>query len=679
MTQLKTILQSKVFYIILIILITFYVILNIFIIKNKSIYNDSNTIFYGIITNIKENEYGYSFTLKSKEKLICYSNNLNYQLGDFVKVEGKLSKPLNNTILNDFNYKLYLEHNKIYYILQVEKIDLIKENRNILYKIKNNMLHYINNFKSKDYLKTFLIADTSLDDNIYKSFQINNISHLLSFSSIYISSLIYLITTLFKKNNFLYKFSNIVIFLLLLIIFLLTNYNIIVTKIFILFILKQINRKLKFNLNSIKLFILLTIITLLINPYYIFHKGFLFAYSICFIIILNKNNIKGNYLIKLIKISFITFIYSIPFNIYFNYSINLLSIVYNILFIPVFNMIVIPFSILILFIPILDSIYFDIINLIVKLSLLLNKLTFGTIIFKKMSIFILIIYLIIFAYTIYNFFNKKKIYILIICAILIIHYNINSIIKKDFFIVIDVGQGDSSLFCSSNQCILVDTGGIYNKNVSEKSINMLKSLGIRKIEKLYLTHGDYDHMGDSIYFVNNFKVSEIVLNSNELNELELNLIDELNSKHINYVLGIRDTEYHFNNLHLKLLNYNLDNENDSSLVMYIIFNNKKILLMGDASYVVEDKLLKSYALSNIDCLKVGHHGSKTSSSLKFLNTLKPKMAFISVGINNRYNHPNKEVIERLEKIKSKIYKTSTDGSIIGYFKNNKLEIYNLAP
>ena len=99
--------------------------------------------------------------------------------------------------------------------------------------------------------------------------------------------------------------------------------------------------------------------------------------------------------------------------------------------------------------------------------------------------------------------------------------------------------------------------------------------------------------------------------------------------------------------------------------------------MGDASFVVEDYLIEKYNLQNIDVLKVGHHGSKTSSSKEFINEINPKYGVISVGNNNRYGHPNKEVLDNLNK--SKIYRTDQDGSIMFKIKNNKLEIETCSP
>ena len=126
------------------------------------------------------------------------------------------------------------------------------------------------------------------------------------------------------------------------------------------------------------------------------------------------------------------------------------------------------------------------------------------------------------------------------------------------------------------------------------------------------------------------------------------------------------------------LNNNIyDNENNNSSIIYTELNNYKFLFMGDASVEVEKNLIEKYNLEYIDVLKVGHHGSKTSSSKSFIDDINPKYSIISVGKNNRYGHPNKEVLDNLEQ--SKIYRTDIDGSILFKIKNNKLKIETCSP
>ena len=189
-------------------------------------------------------------------------------------------------------------------------------------------------------------------------------------------------------------------------------------------------------------------------------------------------------------------------------------------------------------------------------------------------------------------------------------------------------------------------------------------------------HGDFDHMGEAINLVNNFKVEKVILNCGSYNDLEKELIRVLDKKKIPYYSCIKELNIDNSKLYF-LQTKEYDNENNNSNVIYTELNCYKFMFMGDASITTEKEILSKYNLSDVDIIKVGHHGSKTSSSKEFINEIKPKYSIISVGKNNRYGHPNKEVLNNLEK--SKIYRTDEDGSIMFKIKNNKLQIETCAP
>ena len=183
-------------------------------------------------------------------------------------------------------------------------------------------------------------------------------------------------------------------------------------------------------------------------------------------------------------------------------------------------------------------------------------------------------------------------------------------------------------------------------------------------------------MGEAINLVNNFKVEKVIFNCGEYNELEQELIKVLDKKKIPYYSCIKELNIDKNKLYF-LQTKEYDNENDNSNVIYTEIDGYKFMFMGDASITTEREILKKYNISNIDVLKVGHHGSKTSSSEAFINEMKPRYSIISVGKNNRYGHPNKEVLNILDN--SKIYRTDQDGSITFKIKNRKLEIETCSP
>ena len=167
-------------------------------------------------------------------------------------------------------------------------------------------------------------------------------------------------------------------------------------------------------------------------------------------------------------------------------------------------------------------------------------------------------------------------------------------------------------------------------------------------------------MGESINLVNNFNVRNVIFNIGSYNEIEEELISILKKRKINFYRGYDNLNidgYRFYFLNTKIY----DNEDDNSNIIYFVINNYKFLFMGDAGKIKESDLLKKYDLNNIDFLKVGHHGSNTSSSKDFINHIKPKYAIISVGKYNIYGHPKESVLHNLRN--SNIYRTDLDGSI----------------
>ena len=185
-------------------------------------------------------------------------------------------------------------------------------------------------------------------------------------------------------------------------------------------------------------------------------------------------------------------------------------------------------------------------------------------------------------------------------------------------------------------------------------------------------------MGEAINLVNNFKVKKVIFNCGEFNDLEKELIKVLDKKKISYYSCIKELNIDDNKLYfLNNKDYGNENDNSSVIVIYTELNNLKFLFMGDAGVEVEEDLIEKYNLQDIDVLKVGHHGSKTSSSKEFINEINPKYSIITVGKNNRYGHPNKGVINILNN--SKIYRTDQDGSVMFKIKNNKLQIEICTP
>ncbi len=672
MKRLKTILQSRYIFKILTILILIITIIYTKYYPFKSVFNTNDTEFIGIVEDyiIKDNQIKIS--LKSKERIIVtykYTgkvfNNLSY--GDKIKVTGVLKEPSTNNIFNNFNYKKYLYNKKIYYIIEASKIDKIQNNNNHIYTIKNLLYTRINSLKSSNYIKALLFGDNKLDKEIKTSYQINGISHLFSVSGFHINFITSIIYFYLDRVTYNKKIKYITVDIFLVLYLLLCNTTSLL-RCTVMNILLSINHLLKINIKKIDIVLLTLILCIIINPFIIYDIGFIYSYTISFFLILYKNKYKtNNKLLKIIYISLISFLVSLPINIYTSYEINFLSIILNIIIVPIVSLILLPLSLLTLIFPILDNILYLITSILEKISLYTSNINIFKQILSKPSIILIIIYYLV----IILILSKNKHYYLIL-ILLIFHKTIPLYNSNLEVVMFDVGEADSMLISTPSKKvnILIDTGrGIDINNI----IIYLKSIGISKLNYLIITHGDEDHIGGALYLIDNFKVDNVILNKGDYTELEVELITHLKNKNIKYTNNINKIPLLGSYMYL-LNTKEFSNENDNSIVTYFEYQKYKFLFMGDSSSKTEEYLINNYNLTNISFLKVGHHGSNTSSSPLFINKINPKVSLISVGRNNFYHHPNKEVLTNLSN--SVIYRTDINKSIKIKI-NNKVKITKL--
>lgn len=702
MKKLKKILQSNYLYYLLIFVTIISTIYNLSI-TNKSKYNKYIESIEGILAEYHiDGDYltleikglelingSYYFkTLKEKNNFIT-----NFNIGDKINLTGELSSPLNNTNFNLFNYKKYLYNNNMFYTMNIKDIKKIKSNNNILYLIKNFCLKRIDKLtKSKYYLKAFILGDNKdISLNTRKIYQKLGISHLFAVSGMHVTLLSMLIIKVLKKFKLKDLSTYILVSIFLCLYMFLTGFSPSVLRAALFFILLSFNKVFKLDLKIINVLILTICLIVLFNPLIIYNIGFLFSsvISIYLVIFSELINNRKNYITKLLMTSFIAIISSIPISLYNFSEINYLSIIYNLIFVPLITFIIFPLSLISFIFPVFDNILYPFINLMKNLSAFLNSFN-TSLIFIKPNLIVCFIYYILITLVLVGLRKNKKIFLIIFIFTLIFHYNYNSLIKDSYLIAIDVSQGDSILLYNNNKTVLIDTGGkvSFNKtydwqkrqnktNLADSTlIPLFKSLGIKKIDCLILSHGDFDHMGEAINLVNNFKVERVIFNCGPYNNLEKELIKILDEKKIEYSTCISELNIDNNKLYF-LQTKEYDNENDNSNVIYTEIDGYKFIFMGDAGVDKEKDILDKYNISNVDVLKVGHHGSKTSSSEVFINEINPKYSVISVGKNNRYGHPNKEVLDNLEA--SKIYRTDQDGSIMLEIKNNKLNIETCSP
>lgn len=682
MLKLRTILLYNYPYYLLLIIVLLISVPRL-IIPKVSNYSTANTEITGIVIDYDYSNTTLKITLHNKEKLIINyylpeNKKININVGDKIKVIGEFTEPTSNTTKYLFNYKKYLYNKDIFYIVNATSIKKISSTKNIYYKLKQILLNITS---SSPYLKAFILGDTSqISQDVKRAYQEIGINHLLAIGGMQITILSQALLIFLKKIKVPETKRYIITSVVIIIYFSLIEFTASSLRGLLFFFLFSINQLYYFYIKPQNIFLVVLAITLLINPYFIYDIGFQYSFLISITLILTSHLITGNYLLKLLKTSTISFLISIPISLYNYFQINILSIIYNMFYVPFVNVVIFPMSILTVLIKPLLPLYNILIFLLEKTSLLLSNISLGKLIFPRLPIIIYIIYFIVIIIVFINIKKHNLKPLVILSILLLIHYIYPSITRTTYIKMIDVGQGDSILIHSNNESILFDTGGKMSFSEEEKSsivlnttIPLLKSLGIKKLKYLVLTHGDADHMGEAKYLIKNFNVENILINEGKLNYLEKELI----SLTSNVEVAKEGRYISCGDIDLIQLNTDLSDENDSSQVYYGKYNDITLLFTGDASLKSEDYILNNYDIGEIDILKVGHHGSKTSTGKKLLETINPKYALISCGKDNKFGHPNESVLNNL--IDSKIYRTDINGSVIFNIKNNKLEIKPFLP
>ena len=290
--------------------------------------------------------------------------------------------------------------------------------------------------------------------------------------------------------------------------------------------------------------------------------------------------------------------------------------------------------------------------------------------------------------------NKRKsvsLFVSLICIIVaVLVYNGSRIISlidntlnfeavsfdetSDFVKFFDVGQGDCALIYSNGKTALVDTGTVVFSNDVCKE---LKDIGIKEIDVIIISHLHSDHTGGMERIIEDFKVKNLILPeistySEGISAVQ-NAIGKVSSSGGGVYNAVQGMNFELGEFEITVLAAYSDNEeNNRSIFAMAEIEEKKFFFTGDAETEVEKRLLAEGLNLKCDILKVGHHGSNTSSSMDFLQKTKPECAVVSVGDKNDYGHPNSEIINRLTNLNARIFRTDKMGDITFYVKDGKI-------
>ena len=610
-----------------------------------------NTNIY--VSEVKENYFTFYVGFN---KYLSY-DKIGVKPGDILYIEGSVNEYLEPSYDGDFNTITFLRGKLVKGIYHIDYYE-IKSYILTFTRLKCLILEYYQSKISSDYFDLFSCLvfgeNVALDTTNYAKL---NILHVLALSGFHLI-LIYkfLFSFLFKITK-KYVLSENIVLVLLFFYTALCGFQVSLNRSLIFLIISKFNERYNVRLAKLDLFSI-TFLVELINPLIIYNTGFIFSQISSFgLLYINEFINAKNKIIKQLLEGIYFLALCFPFMTNFTNELSFFTII-SFLFTNIISVIFIPLCFIFLIIPNLSYyLSFLLIGFNSNLTILANSLTFIT---PYMNNYIKIFYYIGLIYILFLISSKKRVikgFFLFICIILLYLFIPN--ITNNYIVFLDCSQGDSCLIKANYKYYMIDC---YN------SYDYLKKKGIKEIEAIFISHADSDHFGDLSLIANDIDVKMVYYSATD-NEIRTKLEDiNVKSKALNY-----DDIIEYPNLVFDILSgrKEYDSLNDNSLVILISFLNKKFLFTGDISIEVELDLLP--CLSDIDVLKVAHHGSDTSTSIDFLTKTKPEIAIISCGYNNRYNFPSDSTIKKLKNLTT-YYITYETGNIIFY--HNKIKTYH---
>lgn len=658
-------------------------------------------IFYAkVISEAEEKNYVYSYQAEiDNKKFILYipKDVEKLEYGSIIKINAQYTEAARDRNYGGFNYKTYLRTKKIYGIFNVEDVEIVKNGSdNIIIKLRKYIKSKLREKLKKENSElaiSLIVGDRShISSEVEDNFKKANLMHMLAISGAHFSYVILIAT--FISNRLQHKRLGQLIQIIAIIFFMnLTGNTASVVRAGIMSILligSSICKRQNDSLNNIAISAIIQIIN---NPYIIFDSGFMLSYSGVLGIILFYKKISEHIHFKSIALTISANIFIIPIMIYNFHTISGSFIISNICASWLLGIIIIlEFISLCIPIKLLYMILDLLIMMLRKIAEICANIPFAQMYVPRYAIFfVIVIYILIFCRKLKC---KKYVYsFLTIGVSILLIVNFTDVYQDRMRInFIDVGQGDSCLIRYKGTNIMIDSGGSLSKNKDGKSYdigenvlnNYLLNRGITGLDYIMASHFDEDHSQGFVFLLKNMKVKNVIISeqykTSSIYEQFKQICKKQNIQIIYVKSGdeIRIKDLAFKILHPKSKENQISENplNNNAIVCMVKYKNRRILFTGDIEKVAENEMVKEYTNGlKADILKVGHHGSKTSTTKEFLDLINPSVALIGVGQNNKFGHPNEDVIKRLEKKNIQIYRTDEMGEIsIIIDKNGKIKI-----
>lgn len=606
--------------------------------------------YEGIIIESKDNYY---VLLSFPYRFYVQETDNTKEVGDIVRIKSKPYELKFVTYESGFDFKEYLNTKGIRYELKSYNVEVVSSTFIRANTLRRHFLSYFDKDTSA-LIDAFLFSNKDYSNETISIANSLSLVYLFSTSGIYYAFVMSVFRRLFKKT-IKHPIKDFLPYIILLPFYIFLFKKIGVVRLFILSILRLINRYiLKERFKNLDLVALSGIIILLFDYTYAYQSSFLVGMFLSVTLNLITPIIKTSvddegyettpHKLKILVIPIIIFFFMLPLSMLNKGEFHLFYLPFSILLTP-FNELFMLVSLISFYTVPFSHILGALGNVLAFIYKIVDSIDLSLPIGDFFSYFVPLYYF-TFIVILYEFTLQRHKHYFSLIAMTLVTIGLNFVPIRYYLVngiyFINVGQGDSILIKNKDHAVLIDTGGVQNKDIAtECLIPFLKKKQVYYLDALITTHNDFDHAGGKDSLMKNYNVKAYLFKD--------------------------DFPYKVGDIYLENLNNmpNPKDENDTSLVFNLDFLGKRFLLMGDASKDVEKYLLDTYSAKvlDTDVIKVGHHGSNTSSLEEFIRVTSPSEAIISCAIKNKYGHPNKVVIETLNKYHVNIRYTMEEGTI----------------
>ncbi|NWG27322.1 MAG: DNA internalization-related competence protein ComEC/Rec2 [Ignavibacteriaceae bacterium] len=685
-------------------------------ITNIDLIRNNEIIFYLAVDSL----YSDEFFIKDKLDLLCkvrLDRKAIYELynelkpGNYLKVTGFYHKGKQQRNPGEFDYNAYLKSKAIIGVLNISdraSVRIINSEtntyKNLIHQIRKSIDGQIKKYHSPEtagLLRGLLLADRGEINYQTKTQFINaGVVHVLAVSGLHVGYIIMIFIFLFGRFN-LFTRSILTLTGLLFFMFI-TGVPPSVFRATVMSIVLIIALLTNRSTNLINSISIAALIILIINPNEIYNPGFQLSFAAVLAIdlllpyfnyLIDKWNIQNNffrYVILFGAVSLSAQIGTLPFTfLYFN-KFSVIALFTNLFVIPGIGIIVATAMVTLFFSALIPfvAIYFGTTNdlfaqALLKLIKFSGDLSFSYISITNYSLLDLIIFYLMLAIFLFyiprlSSLKTKIVFLILILANTFLYSSIDNkdLLPENYLSVfmIDVGQGDSFLIKFPNgKTALVDAGNttMFFDNGERVIIPLLNYLGIKKIDYGIVTHIDSDHYGGFVALILENMIGEVLKT-----EIDSSLSKDRRFEEFIRERGIpihyfKEEKIEIGNTSLyflydeKIKNISGNSTNDRSGIFKLVYGETSFLFTGDVEKSIERFYANKYKFFlDSDVLKVGHHGSKTSSSEEFISYVSPELSLISAGFKNKFGHPSKEVIQRLETEGSDIYRSDLQKAVL---------------